>query len=147
LQGGQGKDMFVLQDLSGVDTVLDFAGADRLVIDEPSLPIGNANGRFDNASTIAAPGGFLSRSELVIATADIAGALTAEAAAAAIGDATSGYAFGWTVLFVVDNGADTALFYFESVGADADVSAGELTLLATLEGTAGTKVADYLVGG
>lgn len=41
------------------------------------------------------------------------------------------------------NGTDSALFLFKSAGADAIVSATELTLIGTLQGTAQTALADY----
>jgi hypothetical protein len=41
------------------------------------------------------------------------------------------------------NGADSALFLFKSAGADALVSANELTLVGTLQGAASTILADY----
>ena len=46
-------------------------------------------------------------------------------------------------LFVVDNGNDSAIYLFKSSDANATVSANELTLLATLDGTASTSVSDY----
>jgi len=45
-----------------------------------------------------------------------------------------------------DNGSSTAVYLFTSSNADAAVSASELTLLATLSGTPGTAVGDYLFG-
>lgn len=46
-------------------------------------------------------------------------------------------------LSAVDNGVDSALYLFKSAGADAVVSAAELTLIGTLQGAAQTALADY----
>jgi hypothetical protein len=91
----------------------------------------------------AAPGGFATAAELVIFSTDIAGAITAASAAAAIGSATAAYANGNTQLFAVDNGTQTGIFLFRSAGADALVSAPELTLLALANGGA-SALSDYV---
>jgi hypothetical protein len=69
-----------------------------------------------------------------------------ESAAAAIGSATGAYATFQTVLFMVDNGAHSELMLFRSSGSDGNVSASELTLLATLNGTASTITSDVIFG-
>jgi hypothetical protein len=76
-------------------------------------------------------------------TTNIAGALTTASAATMIGSATSAYTTGATRLFVVDNGADTGVFLFTSSGANALVSASELTQLALID-AANTVLGDYL---
>ncbi len=91
----------------------------------------------------AAPGGFSSSSELAIFSANL-GSLTAAAAAAAIGSATSAYAVGKTAMFAVDNGVSSALHLFSAADSNPVVSASELSLLATLNGTSSTAIADYL---
>jgi hypothetical protein len=53
---------------------------------------------------------------------------------------------GAHAIFVVDNGSNSGVYYFESAGADSLVSASELTLLATLSGTGSTVVGDYMLG-
>jgi hypothetical protein len=66
--------------------------------------------------------------------------------AAKIGSATSAYATGNDRLFVVDNGTQTAIFRFHSSGANAAVSASELTLVALVSydvGTTSTTLGDY----
>ncbi|MGZ9057556.1 hypothetical protein, partial [Methylomagnum sp.] len=107
------------------------------------LSIGDKDHLIDGGVTINAPGGFSPLAELVIDTANIAGAITTTSAAAVIGSARATYATSDIRLFAVDNGTDSALFLFKSASADALVSAGELTLLGTLQGTAQTALADY----
>jgi Ca2+-binding RTX toxin-like protein len=143
----EGANTVVLSSLIGSDTVFYFgSGNDRIMVSAASLPVGDGDLALEGAMTRAAPGGFAPSAELVIFTTDIAGAITADAAAAKIGSANSAYATGQTALFEVDNGADSAVYYFQSSGADALVSASELTLLATLSGTPSTVVGDYLLG-
>jgi Ca2+-binding RTX toxin-like protein len=147
LYGGAGTDTLQLTSVLGSDTVFDFSsGTDRVEISQRALPVGNGNTTLDGAATRAAPGGFATSAELVIFISDISGAITTAGAAAHIGNATSAYALGQTTLFVVDNGTDSAVYYFKSAGNDAMVSVSELTLLVTLSGTAHTDVPDYLLG-
>lgn len=146
LTGGKGNDKFQFEELGdeSSDVITDFtSGVDRFQIKTKHILIGNDDKVVDGATTIAGPGGFSSTSELVVATADIDGAITADSAAAAIGSASTAYKVGRAALFVVDNGSDSAVYYFKSAGADAVVSASELTLMATLAGTATTTVDDY----
>lgn len=144
LGGGAGSDVFILGSLSGTDLLLDFAsGSDLLRISQGAIRIGDGDTAIEGAVTIAGPGGFGSGAELVIVTGNLAGGLSASAAAAAIGSATTAYATGARVLFAVDDGGSSALFLFTSSSANAQVSAAELTLLATLTGTAATTTADF----
>jgi Ca2+-binding RTX toxin-like protein len=76
---------------------------------------------------------------------DIVGAIDATSAAAKIGSATAAYAVGADVLFAVDNGTQTGLFLFHSAGADALVSAAELTQIALVNGDQ-TSLSDYVFG-
>ena len=46
----------------------------------------------------------------------------------------------------MDTGTRTGVYRFLSSAANATVSAGELTLLATLEGTPRTTPGDYVFG-
>jgi hypothetical protein len=110
-----------------------------------TLRVGDGDTTVDGAVTRPAAGGFAPNAELVIFTSNVA-SLSTSNAAAAIGSATAAYASGATALFAVDNGSDTGLYLFTSSGADATVSASELTLLATLTGTASTVAADYVFG-
>ena len=91
--------------------------------------------------------GFSSTSELVIFTYNAANSTTnplgSTAAALEIGSANAAFAVGDTRLFVVDDGTSSAVYLFTSTLADSVVSASELTLLATLSGTAATTAADY----
>jgi hypothetical protein len=108
--------------------------------------VGNGNTTIDGATTTTGPGGFASTAELVVVTANIAGAITAASAAAAIGSATSAYAVGQKVLFAVDNGTTSAVYLFTAAGADALVSDTELTLLANLSATPSLTTSDFGFG-
>ena len=144
LTGGAQVDLFVLNTTSGSDTITDFlSGTDKLRIQQSLLAVGDGDAVIENAQLRASPGGFSSAAELVIFSSNLSGAITASSAAAAIGSASSGYTVGRKVLFAVDNGTNTAVYLFTSSGTDAVVSASELQLLATLENTASTALADY----
>ncbi|MDD5272293.1 MAG: calcium-binding protein [Methylovulum sp.] len=147
LTGGAGSDTFVFGTVTGgADKALDFvSGTDKLQLLDgvAGLSIGNGDHSINNAALINGHGGFSTLSELVVVTPNIIGVITAAKAATDIGSAASSYAIGDTRLFAVDNGVDSALYLFKSAGADAVVSAGELTLLGTLQGTAQTVLADY----
>jgi hypothetical protein len=137
-----------LDSLIGSDSIYGFlsGSSSHLQISQSALPLGNGNTSVDGAVSLGSPGGFATAAELVIFTSDISGNITPDSAAAHIGSATSAYTTGQTALFVVDNGSASALYYFKSDGNDALVSASELTLLATLQGTPHTNVSDYLFG-
>jgi len=142
--GGTGNDIFVLNSKTGADTFTDFtSGADDMRFLQATLKVGDGDALVEGALTRAAPGGFTTSAELVIFTGNAASLSTASAAAA-IGSATSAYAAGRTALFAIDNGTSSAVYLFTSSGADAVVSAGELTLLTTLTNTAATVVGDYV---
>ena len=147
LTGGLGADTFAFgATAGGADRVTDFvSGVDRLQLWDgaANLNIGNGNHAIDNAALANGHGGFSTSAELVIVAPDIVGAITAAKAAADIGSASSAYAAGDVRLFAVDNGTDSALWLFKSAGADAAVSATELTLIGTLQGAAQTALADY----
>ncbi|HEY6512970.1 MAG TPA: hypothetical protein VI032_13380 [Burkholderiaceae bacterium] len=146
LTSGIGSDVIVLNSKVGSDRITDFAsGSDDLRISMAGLRVGDGDTAVEGAVTRAAAGGFAASAELVIFTGNVA-SLTTASAATAIGNATSAYASGATALFVVDNGSDTGLYLFTSSAANATVSASELTLLATLTGTASTVVGDYVFG-
>ena len=147
LAGGVGSDTFAFSTTAGgADRTTDFAsGVDRLQLLDgaANLNIGNGDHAIDNAALVNTHGGFSNLAELVIVTPDISGALTAAKAAADIGSAASAYAVGDVRVFAVDNGTDSALYLFKSAGTDTEVSAAELTLVGTLQGTAQTALADY----
>ncbi len=145
LTGGAGADDFVLASAVGSDTITDFlTGTDDIAVRRAVFGIGDGDLLLEGARTRAGPGNFDTAAELVIFTAN-QGALTADAAATAIGSANAAYAVGDDRLFVIDNGTSSAVFLFTASDANAQVSAAELTLLATLTGTASTAVADYLL--
>lgn len=144
LTGSSGGDRFVFNSKLGSDTLTDFlSGTDKLALSQAGLKVGDGDTAVEGALLRAAPGGFSTHAELVIFGSNL-GALTASAAAAAIGSASSAYAVGRTALFAVDNGASSALYLFTAADGNAVVSATELSLLATLSGTASTAIADYL---
>ncbi len=147
LVGGGGADTFVFGTIEGgSDKVSGFQpGADHLRFWDGAagLGIGNGDHAIDHGVEVDAPGAFSSQAELVIVTSDIAGALTAHSAAAAIGSATEAYAIGDARLFCVDNGTDSGLFLFYASNADVQVGPTELTLVGTLYGTAQTALTDY----
>lgn len=144
LTGGTGNDVFVLNSRVGSDNITDFVtGTDDLRISQASLRIGDGDQLVEGAVRLGSPGGFSSTAELVIHTNNAASLSTA-AAAAAIGAASSAYTVGRTALFAVDNGSSTGIYLFTAADANAQVSASELTLLATLTGTASTSSLDYV---
>ena len=146
LAGGTGADVFVFNSTVGSDTITDFvSGTDDLRISQSALRIGDGDLFVEGALTRAAPGGFSTGAELVIFSANLAN-LSATSSAAAIGSATSAYTIGAKTLFAVDNGTNSQLYLFSAADANAQVSAGELTLLGALNGTASTAVGDYLFG-
>jgi Ca2+-binding RTX toxin-like protein len=144
LTGGAGADTFVLASKTGVDTVTDFVkGLDKLALAQSVFAIGNGDTVIDNAAVRPVAGGFASNAELVIMTQNLS-AVSATKAAAAIGSASSAYAVGDKALFAVHTSTTTTLYLFTSAGADALVSAAELTQVATLTGTPSTEIGDYL---
>jgi hypothetical protein len=106
--------------------------------------VGNGDTTIDAPISKATGGGFAPASELVIIRSNIAGAITADSAAAKIGSASGDYPVDRTALFAVDNGTDSALYLFKSVDGNAIVSASELMLIATLTATPATVVSDFL---
>lgn len=145
LTGGGGADNFVLNSRGGSDTITDFAsGLDHLQLDLTALAIGNRDAALDGAVLRNAAGGFDTDAELLLFTQKMTTATTAKAAAV-IGSASSAYAVGDTALFVVSTSNASVLYRFQSSNNDAQVSAAELTVVATLTGTPTTVLADYAV--
>jgi Ca2+-binding RTX toxin-like protein len=145
LSGAAGSDAFRFDSLAGTDTITDFlSGTDRFEFSQAAIRVGDGDTVIDASASVAGPGGFAVTDELVIVGGNIAGAINAASAAAAIGSASASYALGATALFAVDNGAATGVFLFTSAGADALVSAAELTQIASAGTAASTTAADYL---
>ncbi|SEO50513.1 Hemolysin-type calcium-binding repeat-containing protein, partial [Duganella sp. CF517] len=145
LTGGAGADRFVLNNVLGTDTVTDFvSGTDHLALNLAGLGVGNRDLWLDGAALREAPGGFAHDAELVLFSARATSA-SAASAAAVIGSASSAYALGETALFAVSTGTATGLYLFRSSGADALVSAAELTQVAVLTGTPTTVLGDYMM--
>ena len=147
LTGGSGADTFQIDSLSAADLFADFSsGLDKLLVSQAAVAVGDGDSVVEGGTTVAGPGGFATSAELVIVTANIAGSIDANSAAAAIGNANSAYAVGQKVLFAVDNGSESQLWLFTAADANATVSAAELSLLTILSGTASTNLADYQFG-
>jgi Ca2+-binding RTX toxin-like protein len=147
LGGGAGADRFILNSLSGSDTLTDFTSAsDKIVVSQAAIRVGDGDTTVEGALAKSGPGGFAPSAELVVVTGNIAGSITTASAAAKIGSATSAYAVGAKALFMVDNGTASALYLFTAAGADALVAGSELTLLATLSATPLTVTTDLLFG-
>jgi Ca2+-binding RTX toxin-like protein len=145
LTGGGGVDTFVLNTKVSADIIADFvSGIDKFSVSQVGIKVGDGDHLVEGGTTVVGPGGFASTAELVVVSGNIVGTITASSAAAAIGSATAAYAVGATTLFAVDNGTQTGLFLFTSNGADALVSASELTLLGTATATPATALGDYL---
>lgn len=132
LGGSSGSDTYVFDTLVGVDSVSYVQGEDKLVFSQAGIKVGDGDLVVEGRIQVAGPGGFSAAAEVVVVSGDIAGDITKKSAAAAIGSASSAYADGQTALFCVDNGTVASVYYFTSSGADAQVSASELTLVATL---------------
>ncbi len=145
LTGGAGMDSFVFNSKLGADIITDFvSGTDKLCLSQAGLRVGDGDTLVENAVAVEGPGGFAANAELVIVTRNIADFIGPAVAAAVIGSASTAYAAGATSLFAVRNGTETAIYLFTSAGADALVSATELTLLGMASGTTATGPADYL---
>ena len=143
LTGMDGVDRFVMDTSTSADTITDFRSSnDYLLIKQAGIPIGNNDATINGAVVRGGAGGFTKGTELVIFTANIGGSITTTKASAKIGSANKGYAKADRRLFAVDNGTSSALFLFTSSGNDSLVSAAELRLLATLQGTNAMQVQD-----
>jgi Ca2+-binding RTX toxin-like protein len=147
LAGGNAADFFVFDNAGGADTVADFVtGIDRVVLGLAGLgPIGDGDTLVEGALLRASPGGWGAANEFVVFTTNLV-TLNAFSATLVIGSATAPVTAGQRKVFVVDNGASTAVFRFTSADGDAVVTAAELTQLALLSGTAATALADYAFG-
>jgi Ca2+-binding RTX toxin-like protein len=144
LTGGAGNDLFVFNSKISSDNVSDFvSGIDGLRFSQAGVKVGNGDNAIDNAIVTNGLGGFSTNSELVLDHNNITGSITAASAAAVIGNASSAYGIGASVLFAVSNGTDTGVFLFTSSANDNTVSATELSLIVGLTGVANTTCADY----
>lgn len=151
MAGGADADTFVLsaKEILNQDMVYtaDFeTGLDHLGVAQSTLKVGDGDLQVEGAVTTNGPGGFDAGAELVIVAADIFGDLSLDKAAAAIGQANQDYEAGQSAVFMVDNGVDSWALYFTSSGADAMVSASELSVVARLNGTASTGAEDVVWG-
>lgn len=142
LTGGTGQDFFYLTSTEGGDIITDFVFSERLLVRMASVPVGDGDAVVENGIVRTAAGGFAPTAELVVMDRSLS-SLSASSVAGAFGSATSAYTTGQTALFVAETSANTAVFYFTSSGNDALISAGELTLLATLTGITSTELTHY----
>ncbi|NRR32214.1 hypothetical protein HSX11_18730 [Oxalobacteraceae bacterium] len=141
LMGGDGVDAFLIEADKGIDSIRDYLrGTDCLFLNAATIGNKDATLSFEERG---AAGGFSTASELVNFTTKL-GSVSSAAAAAAIGSASSAYAKGDTAYFEVHSGSDTALFRFVSSGADALVSAAELSQVVTLVGVDKVDASDFV---
>jgi Ca2+-binding RTX toxin-like protein len=148
LTGGLGTDTYAFGTVTGgADTVTDFAsGTDKLRFrdGDTMLNIGDHDNNLEGEVSLAGPGNFATSAELVIITQNISGTITNTSDVAnAIGSANSAYTTGYHALFAVDDGSQSAVYYFTAVNANAAVESSELQLIGTLQNTALTALADY----
>ena len=144
LSGGAGKDIFHFDSKLGSDTITDFRSVDDTFrFSQSGIRIGDGDTRVDGFAVHNGYGGFSAATEVVVFTPNVFGDISAANAAWVIGSATSSFATGATRLFVVDNGTDSGIFLFTSSSANAQVSASELTLITTFNGTS-TVASDYV---
>lgn len=149
LTGGLGADKFVFSNKEALayDSITDFAsGTDHVVLKQAGGlgSIGNGDAIINGAAVSAAGANFLSTSELVIFTNQIADVTDTAEAALEIGSATTAFSAGMQRIFVVDSAQSTGVYLFTSAGADTLVSAGELTLLGTTASNNALATGDYL---
>jgi Ca2+-binding RTX toxin-like protein len=143
LTGLGGSDRFELNNATAADQITDFvSGTDKLAIIQSGLSIGNGDATVNSGTLRSAPGVFSNTAEVVIFTANITGTITTTNAATTIGSATAAFAVGARRLFAVDNGSRSHLYLFTATNSDAVVSAGELTLLASLNSTPSLAMTD-----
>ncbi|WP_127996247.1 Calx-beta domain-containing protein [Piscinibacter defluvii] len=147
LTGGLGNDTFHFTSLAGSDAVTDFNSVnDTFRFSQATIRIGDGDTVVDNGQTRSNFAPHAASAEVVVVTdGQVFGTIDAGSAAAVIGSASSNYAVGATRLFVVDNGAQTGIFLFTSSGANALVSASELTQIALVDGSL-TSLSDYTFG-
>jgi Ca2+-binding RTX toxin-like protein len=147
LYGGAGEDTFVLGSLGAADRIADFvAGTDRIAIPMALLPVGNGDARIEGASVVAGFTPYGSDAELVVFTNHLYGPITTTSASALINAASFPYRTNDHRIFVVDNGRETAVYYFTAANGDPNVDAGELSLLGVLSGI-GVTAGDFLFQG
>lgn len=149
LMGGLGADTFVFSNKEALasDAINDFtSGTDHIMLKQAGGlgVIGNGDAIINGAAVSGAGAAFLSTAELVIFTNQIADVTNTAEAALEIGSATTAFAVGAQRIFVVDSVLDTGVYLFTSAGADAVVSASELTLLGTTASNNALALGDYL---
>ena len=144
LTGGAGKDVFHFDSRLGSDTITDFRSVDdTFLFSQVGVKIGDGDNVVDGFQVTYGYGGFLANREVTVFTADIYGPINSSNAAGVIYGATTAFSTGTTRLFVVDNGTDSSMFLFRSSDGNQYVSAAELTMLGTFNGTS-TVASDYV---
>jgi serralysin len=141
LTGGSGADSFIFSSLVGIDTVTDFASdTDTLLIDMSEIAVGNQDTTVDNGVTIGAVTLWDSNNEVVVATSAL-GSLGASDVAAYLSATSDVVTAGDTVIFVVNDGTDSAIYRYTSSGSNT-VVVSELEQIALLEGAASVALTD-----
>lgn len=137
-------------------TIGDFeVGIDKLGVAKEL--VGNLDTVLDgSAVTTAAGESFSEAAELVLVRANTGALLAASRGAffqdidanvidAVIGNASGAIAVGVTKLFVVDDGSNSAVFYFQSSDGNSSVTMDELYLLGVVTGAANLAANDFLL--
>ena len=171
LSGGAGDDSFRLSEAYGTtyngyssnyfatgNFIDDFvSGSDKLGISKAL--VGNGDTVLTSAVATAGTGSvgsatqFSKAAELVLFSGDtgltfshgysLASYIESTNVATAIGSANANFAIGDKRLFVLNDGSHSAIFQFESAGADATVSATELKLMGVVGDNAGLLASDF----
>lgn len=144
LTGGAGGDNFIFNSAGSADRVTDFvSGTDKIYLSQTAFRIGDGDTVIDSSSTIAGPNNVPVTSEVVFFTNNAA-SLSTQDVAAATNNGASFFVSGSSALFVIDDGTSTGIYRFLSQSSNSTISAGELTLVATLQNTTDTVLSDYL---
>jgi Ca2+-binding RTX toxin-like protein len=148
LYGGAGSNKYVFDSLIGSDIVDTFThGSDKMVFSQAGIKVGNGDTVINGGTTATGSGGYSAAAELVVFTHNVSLINNVSDVAALIGSASTSYTTGQTALFVVqDGGGGNAVWYFQSAGNDAKVSASELTLVTDIDYTTNTVLSDYVFG-
>jgi ABC-type enterobactin transport system permease subunit len=119
--------------------------------------VGNLDTVLDgSAVTTAAGESFSETAELVLVRANTGALLAASRGAffqdidanvidAVIGNASGAIAVGASKLFVVDDGSNSAVFYFQSSDGNSSVTMDELYLVGVVTGAANLAANDFLL--
>jgi Ca2+-binding RTX toxin-like protein len=146
LTGGDGADSFVMDHAPDLGTTIDreviddlTSGSEVITFDDSVMQIGDADGVLDGGLTRAASGGWTASNEVVVftpnTTGDVTSATTLQASA---GAALAPVPTGKRIIFVIDDGASSAVWLFHSLDGASTILTGELSLVAYLPNTVPT---------